>query len=60
MKVFSNKDIKIFFLVIISVLLMFIVVGQIVVINITNDYKSALLEHDYNIAGYLNSMGLQC
>ncbi|HBG8557786.1 TPA: HAMP domain-containing histidine kinase [Clostridioides difficile] len=56
MKVFSNKDIKIFFLVIISVLLMFIVVGQIVVINITNDYKSALLEHDYNIAGYLNSM----
>ncbi|HFG9558378.1 sensor protein [Clostridioides difficile] len=58
MKVFSNKDIKIFFLVIISVLLMFIVVGQIVVINITNDYKSALLEHDYNIAGYLNSMGV--
>lgn len=57
MKVFSNKDIKIF-LVIISVLLMFIVVGQIVVINITNDYKSALLEHDYNIAGYLNSMGV--
>ena len=51
MKVFSNKDIKI-------VLLMFIVVGQIVVINITNDYKSALLEHDYNIAGYLNSMGV--
>ncbi|EQE23230.1 his Kinase A domain protein [Clostridioides difficile P32] len=37
---------------------MFIVVGQIVVINITNDYKSALLEHDYNIAGYLNSMGV--
>ncbi|NIZ94092.1 HAMP domain-containing histidine kinase [Clostridioides difficile] len=58
MKVFSNKDIKIFFLVIISVLLMFIVVGQIVVINITNDYKSTLLEHDYNIAGYLNSMGV--
>ncbi|HFL2527124.1 TPA: sensor histidine kinase [Clostridioides difficile] len=58
MKVFSNKDIKIFFWVIISVLLMFIVVGQIVVINITNDYKSALLEHDYNIAGYLNSMGV--
>lgn len=58
MKVFSNKDIKIFFLVIISVLLMFIAVGQIVVINITNDYKSALLEHDYNIAGYLNSMGV--
>ncbi|WP_131064883.1 sensor histidine kinase [Clostridioides difficile] len=58
MKVFSNKDIKIFFLVIISILLMFIVVGQIVVINITNDYKSALLEHDYNIAGYLNSMGV--
>lgn len=58
MKVFSNKDIKIFFLVIISVLLMFIVVGQIVVINIINDYKSALLEHDYNIAGYLNSMGV--
>ncbi|EGT3795750.1 HAMP domain-containing histidine kinase [Clostridioides difficile] len=58
MKVFSNKDIKIFFLVIISVLLMFIVVGQILVINITNDYKSALLEHDYNIAGYLNSMGV--
>ena len=58
MKVFSNKDIKIFFLVIISVLLMFIVVGQIVVINITNDYKSALLEHDYNIAGYLNNMGV--
>ncbi|EGT4672710.1 sensor histidine kinase [Clostridioides difficile] len=58
MKAFSNKDIKIFFLVIISVLLMFIVVGQIVVINITNDYKSALLEHDYNIAGYLNSMGV--
>ncbi|EOY7243139.1 TPA: sensor histidine kinase [Clostridioides difficile] len=58
MKVFSNKDTKIFFLVIISVLLMFIVVGQIVVINITNDYKSALLEHDYNIAGYLNSMGV--
>ncbi|ERM50654.1 his Kinase A domain protein [Clostridioides difficile P53] len=37
---------------------MFIVVGQILVINITNDYKSALLEHDYNIAGYLNSMGV--
>ena len=58
MKVFSNKDIKIFFLVIISVLLMFIVVGQIVVINITNDYKSSLLEHDYNIAWYLNNMGV--
>ncbi|MDX5794821.1 HAMP domain-containing sensor histidine kinase [Clostridioides difficile] len=58
MQVFSNTDIKIFFLVIISVLLMFIGVGQIVVINITNDYKSALLEHDYNIAGYLNSMGV--
>ncbi|MCC0696788.1 sensor histidine kinase [Clostridioides sp. ES-S-0048-02] len=58
MKIFSNKDIKIFFLVIISVLLMFIVVGQIVVVNITNDYKRALVEHDYNIAGYLHSMGV--
>ncbi|UWD48198.1 HAMP domain-containing histidine kinase [Clostridioides difficile] len=58
MKIFSNKDIKIFFLAIISILLMFIVAGQIVIINITNDYKSALLEHDYNIAGYLHSMGV--
>ncbi|HBG7286558.1 sensor histidine kinase [Clostridioides difficile] len=58
MNIFSNKDIKIFFLAIISVLLMFMVVGQIVVVNITNDYKRALVEHDYNIAGYLHSMGV--
>lgn len=58
MKIFSNKDIKIFFLAIISILLMFIVAGQIVVINITKDYKRELVEHDYNIAGYLHSMGV--
>lgn len=58
MKIFSNKDIKIFFLAIISILLMFIVVGQIVIINITKDYKRELVEHDYNIAGYLYSMGV--
>lgn len=58
MKIFSNKDIKIFFLAIISILLMFIVVGQIVIINITKDYKRELIEHDYNIAGYLYSMGV--
>ncbi|MCC0648664.1 sensor histidine kinase [Clostridioides sp. ZZV15-6598] len=58
MKLFSNKDIKIFFLAIISILLMFIVAGQIVVINITKDYKRELVEHDYNIAGYLHSMGV--
>lgn len=58
MKIFSNKDIKIFFLAIVSILLMFIVVGQIVVINITNDYKRVLVEHDYNIAGHLHSIGV--
>lgn len=39
MKIFSNKDIKIFFLMVISILVMFIIVGQIVVISITNNYK---------------------
>ncbi|EQK41540.1 putative membrane protein [Clostridioides difficile P77] len=42
MKIFSNKDIKIFFLMLISILVMFIIVGQIVVISITNNYKKTL------------------
>lgn len=58
MKIFSNKDIKIFFLILISILVMFIIVGQIVVISITNNYKKMLIEHDYNIAGYLYSIGV--
>ncbi|ENY8963776.1 two-component sensor histidine kinase, partial [Clostridioides difficile] len=58
MKIFSNKDIKIFFLMVISILVMFIIVGQIVVISITNNYKKTLIEHDYNIAGYLYSIGV--
>lgn len=39
MKIFSNKDIKMFFLILISILVMFIIVGQIVLISITNNYK---------------------
>ncbi len=37
---------------------MFIIVGQIVLISITNNYKKTLIEHDYNIAGYLYSIGV--
>lgn len=58
MKIFSNKDIKIFFLMVISILVLFIIVGQIIVISITNNYKKTLIEHDYNIAGYLYSIGV--
>lgn len=58
MRIFSNKDIKIFFLMVISILVLFIIVGQIVFISITNNYKKTLIEHDYNIAGYLYSIGV--
>ncbi len=53
MRIFANKEVKSLFVVIAAVLLVFIVLGQIAVKFMTDDYKQNMIMHDYGVAGYL-------
>lgn len=53
MKVFDIKDFKKLFTLIIIIILSCIFLGQVVIKATMNDYKSELIKHDYEVAGYL-------
>jgi len=53
MKVFDIKDFKKLFTLIIIIILSCIFLGQVVIKTIMNNYKSELIKHDYEVAGYL-------
>lgn len=53
MKIFDIKDLRKLFAIIIAVLLSYILLVQAIIAMITNDYKSGLIKHDYEVAGYL-------
>lgn len=53
MRIFDIKDLKKLFTLIFIIILSCIVLGQVIIKIITNDYKSELIKHDYEVAGYL-------
>lgn len=53
MKIFDIKDLRKLFILTMALLLIFTFLGQVIVARMTNDYKSELIKHDYEVAGYL-------
>lgn len=53
MGIFDIRDFKKLFTLIVIMILSCILLGQVVIKAITNDYKSELIKHDYEVAGYL-------
>lgn len=58
MRIFTDKGIKLQFIVISVVLLLFTILGQLVVKHMADDYKQNMISHDYGVAGYLTHGGL--
>jgi len=58
MKVFANREVKMLFIAMGAVCLLFLLLGQVTVKLAADDYKQDLLLHDYGIAGYLARNGL--
>ncbi len=58
MKVFTNRDVKMLFMALGTLCLLFLLLGQVTVKLAAEDYKHDLLLHDYGIAGYLARNGL--
>ena len=58
MRIFTDKGIKLQFIVIAAVLLLFTILGQLVVKHMADDYKQNMISHDYGVAGYLTHGGL--
>ncbi len=55
MRIFINKNVKIIFCVVAAILLCFVVLAQVTVKIMSDDYKNKLLDHDYMVAGRLYS-----
>lgn len=53
MRIFDIKSFKRLFLLTIILILSCMILGQVIVRVITNDYKNTLIKHDYEVAGYL-------
>jgi len=53
MRIFDIKDLRKLFISIIIILFSYILLGQVVIAMVTNDYKKELIKHDYEVAGYL-------
>ncbi|BCZ45016.1 two-component sensor histidine kinase [Clostridium gelidum] len=53
MRIFDIKDLRKLFISIIIILFSYILLGQVIITLITNDYKKELIKHDYEVAGYL-------
>lgn len=53
MVIFTDKDVKLNFAVIAALLFSLIILGQVIVKLIMDDYKREMIAHDYEIAGYL-------
>ncbi len=58
MRLLADKIIKLQAIVIVSILLVFILLGQLAVILVTDDFKQTMIEHDYALAGYFARSGL--
>jgi signal transduction histidine kinase len=59
LKIFVNRETKLLLLVIASILLLVIILGQFTAKFIANDYKQNMVKHDYSLAGYLLEMGVE-
>lgn len=53
MSIFDIKDLRKLFISIIIILFSYILLGQVIITMVTNDYKKELIKHDYEVAGYL-------
>lgn len=58
MNIFVVKDVKRLFVTVTIILLGFIAAGQAMSALIASDFKNEMIQHDYAIAGYLVSIGL--
>jgi signal transduction histidine kinase len=56
--IFSDKSVRRQVAVTVIILLAFILLGQLIVARMAEDYKKAMLEHDYAVAGYLSRCGV--
>lgn len=58
MSIFTDRTIRLQAIVTMAILLCLILLGQLAVMRMADDYKQALIEHDYALAGYLARSGL--
>ncbi|TEB13804.1 Sensor protein SrrB [Pelotomaculum sp. FP] len=56
--IFSDKSVRRQVTVTVIILLAFILLGQFIVAGMAEDYKKAMIEHDYAVAGYLSRCGV--
>ncbi len=59
MKTLANRETKLLLLGIVSILIAFILFGQLTAKLISDDYKRNMVEHDYRLAGYLLENGVE-
>lgn len=59
MKTLANRETKLLFLRIVSILIAFILFGQLTAKLISDNYKRNMVEHDYSLAGYLLENGVE-
>lgn len=53
MSIFDIKDLRKLFISIIIILFSYILLGQVIITMVTNDYKKQLIKHDCEVAGFL-------
>ncbi|TYP54211.1 sensor histidine kinase [Thermosediminibacter litoriperuensis] len=58
MKIFINKEVKKLFITLAGVSIIFIILGQVAIMFSANDYKQNMLQHDYEVAGYMRRRGI--
>lgn len=58
MKLLNDKNLKLYAVITLSILLGFVLVSQVIVMYMAKDYKSTMLKHDYAVAGYLTRNGI--
>lgn len=54
MRIFTDKGFKLQFIVLAASLLLFMILGQVIVKHVADDYKQNMVFHDYGVAGYLS------
>ena len=54
MDIFAVKGIRKLFIAVLILLLLFIIIGQVMVVLLTNDFTNGIIKHDYGVAGYLS------
>ena len=56
--IFNDKSVRRQAAVTVIILLAFILLGQLIVARMAEDYKKGMVEHDYAVAGYMSGNGV--